>query len=499
MKLKSLLLITMIPVYIFGYGQKYDANWVLGYDQNAISYFGNTIFNFGPDSLTIYKSPVLQVQNEWAFTSVSDSSGNLKFVVDGCKIYNINGAIMTNGDSLSFGEEWQIDCTKPFNGYFNTLNPFALPSRNNKNQYLLYHSPFILFYSDSVWFAQTPLMISVIDFNKDSLGEVTIRNKPFLNDIFLTYGVVKKANGFGWWFISQKISNKLEYDIYEIVDDTTLNFVKTNLFQGIDIKKSGGVNIVENFEGSKLGLLINDNIYKIKFFIYDFNRCTGNMSNQKYFEFPSAYSTDGLIFSPNGRYLYFDSLEELYQMDLESPDGSFPIDTVAKYDGFKDKSFPTYFGKMTMGPDGKIYISTTTSTRFYHTIENPDKKGVDCNVKQHSIILPTYNAGSGPYYPNYRMGPIDCDTVGTKHVNEKFDIKVFPNPVGNELSIGVFNISGMYSIKVYDLTGNQLYSTMMLAGEPVEKIVTKDWPSGMYFVRMVNEYGVGVVKKFVKN
>lgn len=498
MKLRIPLFLTMIIVKLCVFGQKHDANWVLGYDQKGISYFGNTILNFGPDSLHIYKSPVLEAQNEWAFISMSDSSGNLKFVVDGCKIYNIKGEVMTNGDSLSFGEEWQIDCTKPFNGYFNFLKPFALQSSLHKNQYILFHSPFILFYNDTVRSAQTPIMISIIDFNKDSLGEVIIKNKPILNGVFQTFGVVKKQDGIGWWFIAQTKTNKLEYDLYEIENDTIMYLVRSDVFDGINIKKTAGVNIVENFVGSKLGFLIYDNIYKIKFFMYDFNRCSGNVSNQKYFEFPSAYSTDGLIFSHNGRYLYFDSLEELYQMDLESPDGSYPIDTVAKYDGYKDKSFPTYFGKMTMGPDGKIYISTTTSTRFYHTIENPDKKGVDCNVKQHGITLPTYNAGSGPYYPNYRMGPIDCDTVGTKYVNEKFDIKVFPNPVGNELSIGVFNISGIYSLKVHDLNGNQVYGTKLHAGEPIEKISTERWPSGMYFVRMVNERGIGVVKKFVK-
>jgi len=492
------LFLTMIMVKLCVFGQKYDANWVLGYGQKGIERFGNTIINFGPDSLHIYKSPVLEAQNEWAFTSVSDSSGNLKFVVDGCKIYNIKGEVMTNGDSLSFGEEWQIDCTKPFNGYFNSLKPFALPSSLQKNRYILFHSPFILFYSDSMRSVQTPIMLSIIDFNKDSLGEVIIKNKPIINGVFLVYGIVKKANGIGWWLAAQTKANKLKYDLYEIENDTIMNLVKSDVFDGINIKKTAGANIVENFDGSKLGFLNYDNIYKIKFFIYDFNRCTGKMSNQKYFEFPSAYSADGLIFSPSGRYLYFDSLEELYQMDLESPDGSFPIDTVAKYDGYKYKIWETYFGKMTLGLDGKIYISTYNSTWYYHTIENPNEKGVACNVKQHSIKLPTVNHGSGPYYPNYRMGPIDCDTVGTKYVNEKFDIKVFPNPVGNELSIGVFNISGVYTLKVHDLNGNQLYSTMIQAGEPLGKIVTEDWPSGMYIVRMINENGVGVVKKFVK-
>jgi hypothetical protein len=132
---------------------------------------------------------------------------------------------------------------------------------------------------------QTPIMLSIIDFNKDSLGEVIIKNKPIINGVFLVYGIVKKANGIGWWLAAQTKANKLKYDLYEIENDTIMNLVKSDVFDGINIKKTAGANIVENFDGSKLGFLNYDNIYKIKFFIYDFNRCTGKMSNQNILNF----------------------------------------------------------------------------------------------------------------------------------------------------------------------------------------------------------------------
>jgi PKD repeat protein len=67
---------------------------------------------------------------------------------------------------------------------------------------------------------------------------------------------------------------------------------------------------------------------------------------------------------------------------------------------------------MLPAPDGKIYIFDFL--KQIHVINKPNEKGSACDVRQGYIILPEYPAGI-PYYPNYRLGPLDgsaCDTLG---------------------------------------------------------------------------------------
>ena len=54
-----------------------------------------------------------------------------------------------------------------------------------------------------------------------------------------------------------------------------------------------------------------------------------------------------------------------------------------------------------------------------HVIHNPDAPFPDCRIEQRGVVLPTFNAGSVPNYPNYRLGPIDgspCDTLGIDNI-----------------------------------------------------------------------------------
>jgi hypothetical protein len=67
--------------------------------------------------------------------------------------------------------------------------------------------------------------------------------------------------------------------------------------------------------------------------------------------------------------------------------------------------------------DGKIYYSVFGSNGFtLSVIHEPDKKGLDCNVEQHGIILSSLTEGTLPFFPNYRLGPLkgsSCDTIIT--------------------------------------------------------------------------------------
>jgi hypothetical protein len=147
--------------------------------------------------------------------------------------------------------------------------------------------------------------------------------------------------------------------------------------------------------------------------LYDFDRCTGLLSNHQQYHFISN-GWGGCSFSPNSRFLYVNYFTKAYQYDLEAPDVWASRIQVALYDGFLDPLNTTFY-LMQLGPDGKIYANSPSGVKSLHVIHNPDEKGLNCEYQQHGVSLPTYNAFSIPSFPNYRLGPLDgspCDTIG---------------------------------------------------------------------------------------
>ena len=156
-------------------------------------------------------------------------------------------------------------------------------------------------------------------------------------------------------------------------------------------------------------------------YLYDFDRCTGLLSNPKvYNDTTVPNQTGGISFSPDGNILYHFASHNIYQIDANSEsseDMALSRTFVADQGTFRDTIknfifFPRYFQGQ-LGPDGKIYI-VGNQGRIVTTIGNPDIVGENCNVVQGKVLLPTLNALSLPHFPNYRLGPLEgspCDTL----------------------------------------------------------------------------------------
>jgi hypothetical protein len=159
-----------------------------------------------------------------------------------------------------------------------------------------------------------------------------------------------------------------------------------------------------------------------RFAIAEFDRCTGTLGDRAYTSFMSGNAISS-GFSHDSRYVYYSDRERLYQCDMES--GSMPdvIDScieIAEIDGFGIQIgsffFTANFGPMLLGPDGRMYISpTTTSNRHMSVIEYPYEYGEGSDVRQHSVTMNTQFFRNIPNLPHYRLGPLDgspCDTLG---------------------------------------------------------------------------------------
>jgi DNA-binding beta-propeller fold protein YncE len=150
--------------------------------------------------------------------------------------------------------------------------------------------------------------------------------------------------------------------------------------------------------------------------IFDFDRCTGKISNHRQTNIDSDANAGGVAISPSSQFLYVSHYNHIFQYDLWAEDIFATKDTVATYDGYREWSFfHSRFFMAQLAPNGKIYVNNASGVKTLHVIEFPDERGMACDVRQHSIQLPNNNASTLANHPNYRLGPIDgspSDTLG---------------------------------------------------------------------------------------
>jgi hypothetical protein len=260
------------------------------------------------------------------------------------------------------------------------------------------------------------LTAAVIDMSKNNgLGRVVNRKIPVVHDTLILGNLqaVRHANGRDWWIINFKRGSNKYYrvlidprGIHNLgiveVELPIVNGAGSSVFSP-DGKKYVIYTALDNTSGSWLN-------------IFDFNRCTGYLSNQIQIKGIARYG--GVAISPNSRFLYNNKSDTAFQYDLWTADILASRKVVAVYDGFRDP-FPVTFYMMQLAPDGKIYSSATSGARFLHVIHRPDEEGMACQYQQHGIQLYKYNDFSVPNFPNYRLGPLDgspCDTLGLDNV-----------------------------------------------------------------------------------
>ena len=167
----------------------------------------------------------------------------------------------------------------------------------------------------------------------------------------------------------------------------------------------------------------------------------------------------GAAISPNSRFLYCILDSNIYQYDLWATDMEKSRIQIEEYDGFlDDNNLPTRFFMGQLAPNGKIYISSTSGTRYLTVINKPDLLGDSCQIEQHSYKLLTHNAFGLPNLPNFRLGKAaqPC-TVGVEDEVEKENIKIYPNPAQTELHLDMpLLATDVAEVSIISLTGAQI-------------------------------------------
>ncbi|MCO5280967.1 MAG: T9SS type A sorting domain-containing protein [Chitinophagales bacterium] len=442
---------------------------------------------------------------------MADKDGNLLFYSNGNYIANKWDVPIENSDSLSFGwVSYVWDSSIVTRGQRYPRSNISIPHPHSPNEYIFFNIVLDTFFnkSPSGW-ANTKLHGTTIDIAGNfGLGYIKGKRNVLIdsilgNDLIM----VKHGNGRDWWLIGHLRNTNCFYSFLitdigytRLPNQCVINYVNTTTELSY-----GGMSP----DGSKIATIS----YLEGLSLYDFDRCSGIISNPVDAKLPEI-AANGLIgiavsFSPNSRFVYVNVTDRIYQYDTWAADIAASKDTVAWYDGFYDRIpvLKTLFGNSQLAPDGKIYLSTGNTTRYYHVIDKPDEKGAACNVLQHAVQLKS-DVGGVPYYPNYRLGALagsGCDTLISDIENQEpraKTIQVFPNPATDFVTIDYGNIVweryNTVSLKLTNTIGQVVYESVLPRYSGLHKIGMSNLVNGFYHAEVLGDGRMIWVGKFVK-
>ena len=320
---------------------------------------------------------------------------------------------MDSGDTLA-GEAW-----------YNEMVVIADPG--NSQRYYLFHLE---------TFVQNPGMYySIIDMTYNGgLGKVISKNNLLLGGNMADgVSAIKHGNGRDWWVIARKSEFQTggppnnDFYIYS-VNPTGIDTLPVQSIGSLN--STSGSSIRFNPTGEKF-VFIN---WKGLIEEYDFDRCTGNISNPVTIE-TETQPTDypyfwGAEYSLNGQYLYVSQsipVSYIYQYDTYVSNIQATRKTI-----FTFNQFPNAGGALKRGPDGRIYYAVAwndsvhfnfpypdTAYNMYNmnlgVINQPDLPDTTCDFRPFSFYLGGKRNYMGlPNNPDYDLGPLvgsGCDTL----------------------------------------------------------------------------------------
>ncbi|MFQ5446161.1 MAG: PKD domain-containing protein, partial [Saprospiraceae bacterium] len=404
--------------------QLYDNMWLF---DNGISLF-HVDFREDPPFVS-QKDDYIEISGT-GNSVFSDEEGNLLFYTNSFRINNKIDSLLENGDSLNLGYYFSNNHYPVENG------TFFLPAPGDSTRcYLIYMYP-------EKYPGVLPLAIkvqySLIDRSANNgLGKVLEKNVPLmtggLDFNFNHAGAVRHANGRDWWIL---VPNRMEPKYYRIL--LTSEGFSTPEEQEIGYKQAAadpnhysGRNLFspDGTRYAEFNYIVNPGAFPevtgmLQF--YDFDRCTGLLSNPALIIVPPSnpmggISIAGLGFSPSGKRFYlsygnFMVGSALAQYDMESGD----IENSAQIVYTCPPGSPSWtcgVGRPMLALDGRVYVGGLVDTVAWHVIHHPDKIGAASHFEPGGgFVFPDkYAHGGAPYLPNYRLGPIDgsgCDTLG---------------------------------------------------------------------------------------
>ncbi len=454
--------------------------WMGGTNSEEPMPFGGTDLNFISGNVMVsYTNRDIDFRRTSA--NITDQSGNLLMSTNGSYLANATGDTMLNGSGLN-----PSAYTALFpEGLYLGQSALVLPKPQEVGAYYLIHGTV----DDIVGQVANFLYLTAIDMGLDGgLGGVVLKNQILIADDLNVAKItaVRHANGRDWWVFCHKANTNTFYRLLVTPDGVSIDGTQSI---GINRPADAG-QVCFSPDGSRFAYYWGDDELEV----FDFDRCSGLFSNAVFIVVPDAYAGPGVAFSPNSRFLYVSSVEDVYQYDMQAADIEASMVHIATWDGFYSPGppFATLFDIAQLAPDGKVYIATGNSTLHLHVIHDPDQPGLLCNMVQHDLELPTYYSNSLPNHPNYHLGPVDgslCDSLGIntglqEEEKQHLVLNSFPNPTSGPFMLSYPAQSVVGELEVRDLSGRIVRSERIPQWSTVHRVALDHAAEGLYMCRM---------------
>ncbi|MBX2929577.1 MAG: T9SS type A sorting domain-containing protein [Saprospiraceae bacterium] len=461
---------------------KYDYIWVGGYgnvtqpEYNTPERLQGGIwidFHQKPLEVSYFTIPI----NMDGHSSICDQDGQFLFYSDGCVVVNRDHEIMVNGHGIEAGTFPSVDKCK---NSFNDQEVLAFPSFDESpHLYYLFHvGSYLPGIGQRVI---KKLYLSVIDMSAEGgLGRVVEKNR-LIGSGYITgqIAATRHANGRDWWIVTPLV-NSTEYARWLFsphgvdgphIQDTGAWWSNNHSRGQAAFSPDGSKYARTNFANG-LHLL-------------DFDRCSGLFTNFLHIHKTALPDNEngsaGVGFSSSSRYLYLSWGRKLFQYDLTA--SKIPASRLNV-----GQSWNASIYQQRLGPDGKIYMSSSGTIPFMHVIHEPNKRGVACGFEESGLVLPARRGWHMPNIPWYRLYELPgspCDTLGIRLSRPLpgAEIKVYPNPASHELRVVIPQVwSGQaLQFRMYDALGRPL-SHIRWDGFPFDiTIDVSSLPAAMYF------------------
>jgi hypothetical protein len=463
-------------------------NWILFNSGLRISWTGSGI---NVDSVF----PLYRYSNHLNTSTVSNDAGQLLFYQGANTIWNNDFQLMEGAPDTSNNSSF----------YFTLTNEnLILPVANDTGKYIAYLSQVA---SNSIY----PPYSSLIKYEvapwhvnlwQPYDGKVLTIDTLFNGGSFYssqTIGAVKHGNGRDWWILYH--ANQTDsFMVWRQEQDGSLSgpfYQEIGPYhpqQGYDWMR-----IAFTPNGTRMALIMYFNIY-----IFDFDRCTGLLSNPIEIDtcptcpFPGYFNINlAGVFSPDGSKLYVSRWDSLIQFDLSGYPSTIQKEIIWHTSTSVNNPDCHIIRNLALGVDQKIYAGTGTlnpynpfvldsGNAYLGVIQSPNLSGVSCNFDRYGLYLNGYKSDFHlPSQINYDLGPLEnspCDTLITtslSELNPTPQITLAPNPAQTEATL---TWSGMQegTFVLRDMLGRAMMQQEITASSGSIKLDLSALPKGIY-------------------
>ncbi len=278
---KIVFILVLSLVYFNGFPQFTNLNWKLGTNLSLDFSNGQAIVNLNDSNRSTMN---------FTNTSITDRNGRIIFYSNACKVYNRNGDTMPNGSGFNHGFYSDQYVNTDYYPLWKAATIVPFPNDSNK---------FYMFYMNMQWntdggYFPEKLYYLIVDKSLNGgLGDVTLKDQIAISNDTLGENVfaVKHGNGKDWWIIVRKFKSNIFYKI--LVDSVGVHNSGTQrIGNGFNFSYATGGSSGSSIIGDKISYIYNTLNYKpFQLDLFDFDRCTGQLSNYQTIFHPNTTDT----------------------------------------------------------------------------------------------------------------------------------------------------------------------------------------------------------------